>query len=506
MAGLYNNTCDIAPAGMIAAPDRLEKGLRFSAPSMRSGLRVMVSVEESTPGWWYFLSGMDWEVWVLLLVSGILIGFVVWFMEIGMRALTSDTRVLGNVMWDTVGRPVQMRDYRLHSVPANVTAYVWSFLAFIVMVLYGANLTSNLTVNQIKNDIHSVKDLPGKAVVTWTGFVDTLKDYNVAGTGYPWDSSTDVNTMIDALTSGLFRALVMDGNVLSVYDSTNCDTMLVGNIFHQEDVCVGFPPHLWKENQEFVDAFNLVMYDVTQGTGGIEALQARFIDVPQATCKSQVVSNGYASVYLEEVAGLWIILASSVLFGVLYIAVYRCHYHRKMKRATMRTKSKLMRQNSSWRKHLSNLVNEGMMKRNDLFEADLMDHNERYDGASMGYIDGTADVQATYEYRDRVRNSRAANGSALQTVLAELADIRSELAKVNGGSPGTSSDQSSEPASASASEQPMQQQYSEQPQFSEPIPTSIIDRAEVMPAVVVPPRTVNRLISYKLPMSEDDLV
>jgi hypothetical protein len=36
-------------------------------------------------------------------------------------------------MWDTCGRPVQMRDYRLSSHSANLVAFFWSFLAFITV-------------------------------------------------------------------------------------------------------------------------------------------------------------------------------------------------------------------------------------------------------------------------------------------------------------------------------------------------------------------------------------
>jgi hypothetical protein len=36
---------------------------------------------------------------------------------------------------DTLGRPVQMRDYRLSSSPANLIALFWSFLVFITMAM-----------------------------------------------------------------------------------------------------------------------------------------------------------------------------------------------------------------------------------------------------------------------------------------------------------------------------------------------------------------------------------
>lgn len=118
-----------------------------------------------------------------------------------------------------------MRDYRLASTPANVTALTWSFLVYICMAIYAANLTANLTVSQasccvlllcaptvpcpsptalgaslfpqphcycrcvcpdavqIKNDIRGIGDLPGKAVASWTGYLPALEKYNVAAKG-----------------------------------------------------------------------------------------------------------------------------------------------------------------------------------------------------------------------------------------------------------------------------------------------------------------------------------
>lgn len=67
---LYSSTCDLAAAGMAPLPDRIEKGLRFSVPSIRSGFSIMVSKIVEPPGMWYFFGAMSWEVWVLMIGTG----------------------------------------------------------------------------------------------------------------------------------------------------------------------------------------------------------------------------------------------------------------------------------------------------------------------------------------------------------------------------------------------------------------------------------------------------
>ena len=67
-----------------------------------------------------------------MIITSIIAGLIVWLFEVGMQSLNKDTRWMSNVMWDTVGRPVQMRDYRLSSFPANLLALTWSFTVYIL--------------------------------------------------------------------------------------------------------------------------------------------------------------------------------------------------------------------------------------------------------------------------------------------------------------------------------------------------------------------------------------
>jgi hypothetical protein len=67
---LYNSKCDLGVAGMAPFPDRIEKGLRFSVGSIRSGFSIMVMKVVQAPSMWYFFSAMAWEVWVLMIATG----------------------------------------------------------------------------------------------------------------------------------------------------------------------------------------------------------------------------------------------------------------------------------------------------------------------------------------------------------------------------------------------------------------------------------------------------
>ena len=308
---------------MAPTADRIAKGLWFSVPSIRTGFSIMVSRKVEQQSMWYFFSAMAWEVWVLMIFSGVIVGVIVWLFEIGMKSLNSDTSRMSRVMWDTMGRPVQMTDYRLSSFPANLTGVIWSFCVFILMVMYSANLTANLTINQFKTDVKGLADLPGKAVGSWTGYQDELLKYNIATMGLPWSGPADELAMIALLKTGVITALVFDTNVLEIHDATDCDTMIVGDAFDMRDQCVAFSSALFRNHSDFTDSFDVSMLSVVHGTGGVEELIDKFIKVAPAECKQNDFSNGYSQVTLYQVSGLWIILCSSILFGALIILGFR---------------------------------------------------------------------------------------------------------------------------------------------------------------------------------------
>jgi len=250
-------SCDIAPSGLGPKLDRMEKGIIFSDPTIQSGLSVMmVSQDSMTRSIWYFFSAMTWEVWVALLVTGIVAGFVVWLMEVGSKSLTMDTRDFSVVVWDTFGRPVQMRDYRLASVAGNTVGWVWSFLAFIVMCLYNAALTANMTIEQLSALPRRMSDLATLRVGSWVDYNESVRgpqcarpdsatmprshsrsapsrqllEYGIEIVPFPWEDTTDEIKMLDALVSGEIDALVLDEPALRILDANNCSTMIIEEI------------------------------------------------------------------------------------------------------------------------------------------------------------------------------------------------------------------------------------------------------------------------------------
>jgi hypothetical protein len=205
---------------------------------------------------------------------------------------------------------------------SNLALLMWGFLGFIVMALYSANLTANLTISQIMSRINNVNDLQGRSVATWTDYQDELANsYRLQTIGFPWDNKEHEEIMVDGLVRGDYDALILDYSTLSVIDADNCETRLLPSQFDVTDQTVGFPKSSW-QREGLLDAYDLALRELKE-FGTIEKLQNEYIYLPLAECKSGDTSTGYTSVSWEQVAGLWIILGATVGFGCLWIVSYR---------------------------------------------------------------------------------------------------------------------------------------------------------------------------------------
>ena len=386
---LENGTCDIAPSGMAPLTERMELGLKFSDHTLQSGIAVMVLADDESPrSIWYFFSAMSWEVWVALLATAFLAGGIVWLMEVGSKALNRETRHLNNVMWDTVGRPVQMRDYRVSSIAGNTVAWVWSFTAFIVMALFQATLTTNLTIQSINTKLTSFDDLQGRTVGTWSEYVDYLRPFGAKTVPYSWDSPEDERKMVDALVSGEISALVLDETALRNLDARNCSTKIVETIqpikITGQTAGFGVRP----DADRIITAYNEALRSLMQNDQ-LQDLREQFVYVRGAACKDNTVSTDYTQVQWQDVAGLWIILGLSVAVALLVVVFYRVWHHNLRNR-------RLFRKTRSISRGMSRSLTLMAEKNMDGALAGAMDpmgsellYEDQYAGASNGYMDGS---------------------------------------------------------------------------------------------------------------------
>jgi polar amino acid transport system substrate-binding protein len=238
---------DIAAGGLSITAER-ERRFDFSQPTLDAGLQILVPHEDhrdSTPGLRSFLD--------LLLSKSML----VW-----LGAAAAVALIPAHIMWLTERRhPESMvaRSYfpgifqafawgfgALAAVPPSepqhwvgrTLAILWGFAGIIFVALYTANLTANLTVEQIESRIAGPDDLFGKSVVTVAN--TTSADY-LQGMGIGFTPLPSIDDCYRALEHGS-DAVVFDAPVLRYYVTHQGvgKAQVTGTRFHDEDYGLAF--------------------------------------------------------------------------------------------------------------------------------------------------------------------------------------------------------------------------------------------------------------------------
>jgi len=324
MEDLLINTdeCDIVPAGESPEQRLVDEGVEFSVGTMESGLGILIRAETSSTSFWYFFSAMSVSVWLALLGTAVFIGIIVWMFEVGTRSLTKETQYGADLIYSTMNSPIGHGDRHVLSFAANLTILIWNFTGFIVMALYCANLTSNLTISQIQSDIRGVDDLSGRAVGTWSAYVSDLqKDFKVFAKEYPWDNTDDEKVMFNALLQSDIDALVLDYATLSVMDSSSCETRLIPTQFNLFDFAVAFPASA-ANRTNLISDYNNALRNLKE-FGTTEILINKYLSDAGLECKSGKTQTGKSYVTWDQVAGLWIILGGTVGIGLILVVGYR---------------------------------------------------------------------------------------------------------------------------------------------------------------------------------------
>ena len=323
-----DGVCDIAVAGIDIHTNEVYRGIVFTWPTYRNGLKIMTSVTKPLDyGIWAFFSAFEWQVWVLTAATMLLIPFVIYLVEkiaypTPPPGVDPVSMTLSTYFWESVGRPMWMRGQFATSWAANIIILGYSFLIMILFALYIGYATSNMTTTFLDSQISSVSDLPGKAVGTWSGYAAQLQKYGIAPSSYPWNDQADEEAMINELKNGTIQALVLDGTLLDYVAATDCDVTVIGSSFDQYEQATAFPKGF--NNVVLLNAYNDALANLTDA-GVVEELQGQALLPADAPCTSTDSGNIVYSVTFHQVAGLWVILAIAVGFALIMIGFHIIH-------------------------------------------------------------------------------------------------------------------------------------------------------------------------------------
>jgi len=239
---------DLGIAAISITAER-EVELDFSQPMFDAGLQILTPLQTSRAALVKTILANLFSAAVLPYIFGVaiilfVIAHLVWLLErrhpTGMLAHPQYFPGIFETCWWAASTLATQADQMPRAALARVVAVFWMFASVVFIAYFTAAVTSSLTLQQLRGDINSPEDLPGKRVASITSSTadEYLRQHNIEVTGF-----ANVGDAFQALQTGRIDAIVYDAPVLLYYAAHEGKgkVQTVGTIFRKENYGVAFP-------------------------------------------------------------------------------------------------------------------------------------------------------------------------------------------------------------------------------------------------------------------------
>jgi polar amino acid transport system substrate-binding protein len=226
-----------------------EQALDLSQPMFDAGLQILTPMKETAGGLLTaivsgFLSSAALPILGFVLSIIVVIAHLVWFFErrhpSGVLTKTTYYPGILEAAWWAASTLATQADQMPRTALARIVAVIWMFASVVFIAYFTASVTSSLTLQQLRGDINSPEDLPGKRVASVRGStsVEYLKQHHVEATEFPSAEDT-----FEALQRDEVDAVVYDAPVLLYYAAHDGKGRVqpAGSIFRRESYGIVFP-------------------------------------------------------------------------------------------------------------------------------------------------------------------------------------------------------------------------------------------------------------------------
>ncbi|NP_001242434.1 uncharacterized protein LOC100807817 precursor [Glycine max] len=139
----------------------------FTLPYTGSGVKMLVPAQHGRQqAMWIFVKPFSWELWLSIVIISTFIGFSILIMERNVNALPdhegSPNRAKlspATILWFPISQAILPERQVVAKNCSRFVLMVWLLLAFVFMQSYTANLTSILTLDQLRPSFLNVNDL-----------------------------------------------------------------------------------------------------------------------------------------------------------------------------------------------------------------------------------------------------------------------------------------------------------------------------------------------------------
>mmetsp|Transcript_26460 Transcript_26460/g.57730 ORF Transcript_26460/g.57730 Transcript_26460/m.57730 type:complete len:641 (+) Transcript_26460:134-2056(+) len=317
--------CDVLAAGVSATNERMAQGLQFSATTYESGRRILV-YSPHQPSYWSFFQPLHLDVWLLTFGTTVAVALVMFLLEVAwtapIQAPAASWSRYSNLQWATTGLLLRgVFQLAPRSPGARVIILGFTFLVLILINLYIGAASALLTARELEPKVRCLEDLVTLPMGVYDGDAPNLDKLPVHyQVPLPWANGPDERRMLSLLRNRTLNALLLDAPWVEYMAATNCDLETVGDLVLPVSFGFVFPKGT---PSSYILSFDVALSDMERN-GVMEQLKRQYI-YPITSCTDNVGSQSMAFTFeseaqitLNEVAGLWIILAACVGLGMLW--------------------------------------------------------------------------------------------------------------------------------------------------------------------------------------------
>ncbi|XP_010268435.1 PREDICTED: glutamate receptor 2.8-like [Nelumbo nucifera] len=202
----------------------------FTQPYTGSGVRMIVPIqhERDTDGLWWFFKPFTLQLWLTTFVVFILKGVLVWLFENGKNPEFQGEHQLGRVLYFSFSLFVFAQKENLQTNYSRFVIYLWMFTLFVIVASYNANLTSILTVDNLRPSVTSLDQLVNDG--SYVGYQKGSFVYDLLKERFPKEKLINLSTPTEfaqALSNKSVAAIVEEVPVINVFLKMYCNQFTI---------------------------------------------------------------------------------------------------------------------------------------------------------------------------------------------------------------------------------------------------------------------------------------
>ncbi|XP_068461885.1 glutamate receptor 2.8-like [Phaseolus vulgaris] len=301
----------------------------FTVPYTASGVKMVVPVQHGRDqNMWTFVKPFSWDLWLSIIIISTFIGLAILIMERNVSALPNqegspNQKKLcpATILWFPISQAILPERQVVVKSCSRFVLMVWLLLALVLMQSYTANLTSILTLDQLRPSFQNVNDLRRGGY--YVGYQSGSYVYDVLIDQFKFDPSklrpySNITEYYDSLKLGS-----KNGGVAAIFDEVpylklylkeyGSNYILAGPEYRNAGFGFAFPL-----NSNLTAYFSRGILNVIE-SGLMNEIEEKYFGKNEigGEDSSAEISSAFLSLSFHSFAGLFIIAGISTLLALL---------------------------------------------------------------------------------------------------------------------------------------------------------------------------------------------